>query len=643
MLNFEQLPVHIYFFAAVLGLLSLSFLMFFFAPSLVVSWRISRVIRRLRALEGKPAADMPAIFAKSGALEHLWHEYADSLHRQSETRFRSTVPASLMFAPESIIDTPLRTEFFKHLPGLFTGVGIIGTFYGLIIGLQAFEISENPVIVRNSLNHLLHGVWEAFLVSVSAITLAMIITFIEKLILSRLNTKVDQLTQLLDNLFEGGASEEYLARLVRATEASSGQTATLLKNELQQMLSELLEKQIAASNASNAALGASLSKSIEISLKQPLSEIASALKATRNEQQDTVQKMLTSVLNQFSEQLKEMFGSQIGGINSLQQQTIQSLQAATTTLQHMSAEMQAAGKHNSENLTHQLSKAMEGAESQQRVMNEKLSVFIEQVRQLLEQTQGATQQGLQRALDGLSERMGVIIDELGSQVRSASSASKQQQEDLAARSQAFAGQFSGQVSELVGGVNLAIVEMKSSVQAMRIATSETLVKLNSGADTLYLAAKDFAKAGEGVNATMDKSALVAGQLTQAATAVSTATMSLSTVFAEYQASRNAMVELVSAMQLIVDQARRDAAMSHDVLSRIEAATAKLVVAQQQADSYLEKVSDVIAQSHESFSAGMTKAVGEANREFHQALADSVKLLREGIQELEDTLGSVSTQ
>jgi hypothetical protein len=38
---------------------------------------------------------------------------------------------------------------------------------------------------------------------------------------------------------------------------------------------------------------------------------------------------------------------------------------------------------------------------------------------------------------------------------------------------------------------------------------------------------------------------------------------------------------------------------------------------------------------------MTRAVGEANRDFHQALSDSVKLLREGIHELESTLDAAT--
>jgi ABC-type transporter Mla subunit MlaD len=114
------------------------------------------------------------------------------------------------------------------------------------------------------------------------------------------------------------------------------------------------------------------------------------------------------------------------------------------------------------------------------------------------------------------------------------------------------------------------------------------------------------------------------------------------MFADYQGTRDSMIELVGSLQLLVEQVRREASLSGEVITRIESATAKLVAAQQNADSYLTKVSEVIAVAHESFSEGMVKAVGEANRDFHQALSDSVKLLREGIHELESTLDAATS-
>jgi len=276
----DELPLHAYLFATILGLLATSFLAFFFFPSFLVSARLSKVIKKIEALDGKPNGKLDDLFHKTGVLEHLWREYSDTLHKQTEldprtgqqrvVRLRSTVPAEMYFRSEIIVDTPLRTEFFKHLPGILTGVGIIGTFYGLLIGLQAFQISENAIIVRNSLNKLLHGVWEAFLVSVSAIALAMLVTLIEKLCITRLNAKVEKLVQLLDGLFEAGAGEEYLARLVKASESSASQTAILkdaLVGELKQILTELTERQITAASVSTSALGAVFNKSHQDSQK----------------------------------------------------------------------------------------------------------------------------------------------------------------------------------------------------------------------------------------------------------------------------------------------------------------------------------------------------------------------------------------
>ena len=645
-----NLPQHIYVFAAILGVLLLSFLIFFFLPSIFVSRRLTATVRKLGALNGKPSSNMDRIFEKTGVLEHLWQEYSDTLHRQTGIdpntgqtveRLRSTMPAGTIFRPEIIVDIPLRADFFKHLPGLFTGVGIIGTFYGLLIGLQAFEISENAIIVRNSLNKLLHGVWEAFLVSAAAITLAMVITFIEKLIVAHLNAEVEKIVQLLDALFEGGAGEEYLARLVKASEASSNQTASLLKGELRQMLAELLEKQITATNAASATLGDRIVGSIETGLKEPLGEIARSLKGVRSDQEAAVQSLLTSVLQGFSQQMKELFGNQIAGINGLQQETIQALQAAVVTLEQMAANVEAAGKRGTSEMAEQLATAMAEAEARQRTMNDKMAEFIDQLRQAVASSQGETQVKLQATLDELSTRMGALIEGLSIQLREAADAGIRQQENLNERSRTIVGQFGGKAEALAEGFSRAVAEMKAAVLAMRNTTGEALSKMNNSADTLYLAAKDFAAAGQGVTATLEKSSQVANQLAQAAGSVSAASKGLSGMLADHQSVRDSIAGMVSSMEAIVEQARREASMSSDVITRIEEAAAKLVEAQKEADSYLARVSEVLGEAHQSFSDGMTKAVGEANRDFHQALSDSVKLLREGVQELEDTLGTAA--
>lgn len=639
------LPQHIYIFAAILGVLLLSFVIFSFIPSFVVSRQLTQVNKKLAALNGKPDGSLEQIFQNNGVLEHLWQEYADSLHKQTgegqAIRLRSTMPAGVVFRPDILVDIPLRADFFKHLPGLFTGVGIIGTFYGLLIGLKSFVVSENTVIVRDSLTRLLHGVSEAFLISASAITLAMIVTFIEKLVVSRLNAKVEQLVQLLDGLFEGGAGEEYLARLVLASEASSAQTSGLLKGELKQMLTELSEKQIAAANAGSLALGNRIAASIEEGLKAPLIDIADSLKLARDDQGESLHTMLATMFDNFNNQMKALLGSQASDMSSLQKQTIEALQATVVRLEAMAAETGAAGRQSADAMAEQVAAVVAAAEARQAVMNDKLGEFVEQMRQAASQSQTEAQGQLQSALNELSGRMGSVVDSLGAQVSSATDATMRHQQEMEAQNQAVVGQFSSQIADMVEGVKQAVVEIQSAVTVMHNTTGEAMSALNTSADTLYLASRDFARAGQSVSSTMEKSAAVAAQMLQAADTVSSASNGLGDLFGDYQSSRDAMLAQMHALQLLAEQVRRDASMSGEVLEKIELATAGLVNAQKDADSYLSKISDVISVAHQSFSEGMTRSVGEANREFHQALSDSVKLLREGIHELESTLDAAT--
>ncbi len=636
MMILTDLPQHVYIFAAILAVLLLSFVTFSLIPSFAVSRQLSAVIKKLILLNGKPDDSLAAIFSNKGVLEHLWQEYADSLHKQTEglsIRLRSTMPAGVVFRPDILVDIPLRADFFKHLPGLFTGVGIIGTFYGLLIGMKSFVVSDNSIVVRESLTRLLHGVSEAFLISASAISLAMIVTFIEKLVASRLNAKVEKLVQLLDGLFEGGAGEEYLARLVQATESSSVQAAGLLKGELKQILDELIDKQILAMNAGSTALGERIAASIEEGMKAPLAAINDSLKNKQSDQGAALQIMLKAVLDDFGGQMKSLFGGQ----GSLQQQIIAALEATVVKLESM-----AAGPSSMDTLVAQIAKSNAAAESREALMLEKLVEFVEQMSLAASQTQTDGQAQLQGALNEMSARMGSVVDSLSAQVLSATDVSRRHQQEMESQSQNAVGQLSDQIALMIEGVSQSVAQINSAVAVMHATTTEAMSAFNTSAETLHLASRDFAQAGQSVSATLDKSALVADQLVQAAGSVVTASSGLGEMFGDYKAAREAMVEQVRSLQLLAEQVRRDASMSGEVLARIESATGKLIAAQKDADDYLSRISDVIAVAHQSFSEGMTRAVGEANREFHLALSDSVKLLREGIHELESTLDAATS-
>ncbi len=182
-------------------------------------------------------------------LASLWAEYSEALQGMPVAapveparikQWRSAALAETYFSEHALVDSPLQSDFYKHVPGILTGLGIIGTFSGLIMGLVHFDVS-NPETTQTQLSLLVQTVGQAFFVSAAAISLAMLFTWIEKSLLTARYAQVETLQHLIDSLFEGSSGESYLERLVAAAEAQAVASHEMLR-EMRRTLSELSGK-----------------------------------------------------------------------------------------------------------------------------------------------------------------------------------------------------------------------------------------------------------------------------------------------------------------------------------------------------------------------------------------------------------------
>jgi len=198
-------PLHTMLIGGVLALLLIGFLSAFLWPGLALRARLARAARAVQARREQSLDVVGQIFHGDTGLLRAWQEYLNQVRTAPDAQGRSRefalVSAAAIFDPQVLTQSRLRLEFFKNLPGMLTGLGIIGTFTGLIMGLRQFRISQNPSVVQTSLEALLGGVWEAFLVSALAIGLAILVTMIEKLTLSSIARQADTLAHALDGLY----------------------------------------------------------------------------------------------------------------------------------------------------------------------------------------------------------------------------------------------------------------------------------------------------------------------------------------------------------------------------------------------------------------------------------------------------------
>src|SRR5450830_307559 len=119
---------HMVLVGAFLVIITIDFLVRFVGQSTKLSRELNQSLTALRAIRSKIKGDVTELGeigekAMSGpALSHLWSEYSKTLHPQRDddehgqsriVRWRSTALAESFFTEQAIVDSRLKTEFYK--------------------------------------------------------------------------------------------------------------------------------------------------------------------------------------------------------------------------------------------------------------------------------------------------------------------------------------------------------------------------------------------------------------------------------------------------------------------------------------------------------------------------------------------------
>lgn len=692
---------------------------FFFIQFLRPGWRVGRELRdarqRLEQLKATgPVLDLDRVrddAMVSDALRHCWDEYRDTLHGQKQanvigvmevSRWRATSMANAFFTDQGLIEAPLRTEFYKHLPGILTGLGIIGTFSGLIVGLQGFKVSDDASVVRGSLETLIVSVGGAFMVSGIAIALAMAVTTIEKSLINGRYTELERLCSLIDSLFDTGAGEEYLQRLVEASETSATQAMQMkesLVTDLKQVLSELTQQQIATMTSTSQALGQSITNSLTEGLADPLTRISHAVQQVGNSQGEAVNKLLTDVLGNFTEQMHSMFGSQMRGMSEMLVQTANTIQTASQRFDQLAGQIQQAGTGAADAMAQRMDDALQQMQARQTEANDQMRLFIDQLKDSVAQGQSesaeltmgmmrelsdstsalvqglrdqahAAQQTHSQQQSATSERLNSFLDQMQASVARSQSetadatqrllgqlgdsasgmvqtlqaqAQKAQEEhtnrqsELTAKSGELLEEQSAQIARLADAVQQASVSMQNAVERLQTRAQASIDSMGQGAEKLYGASSRLGDNLDRMKTNSDGLNDMADKLTGSATTLVTVLAATQQVLGDQRVVRDALASLVGDLRETIELAKREASMSSGLVDSLQAASQRLTEAQRTTETYLQGVTDVLGEAHGAFAQQMMATMREGNKAFHEELAHATGLLKGAILDLGDVL------
>jgi hypothetical protein len=639
---------------SVISIFLISFLVKFVSPARKLQKSLKLAISSLEKTEPNTAPHKVAdIFVKERILLGLWKEFEKTLHEQRELRngelqttaVFSTVTADAYFNPESVFEGPINSEFFKHLPGVLTGFGIIGTFLGLIQGLHSFASIQlgNSQATQLGLQDLMNSVSGAFIVSTAAIVSAILITIVEKYLIKALTADVQELVQTIDQLYDAGASEDYLARLVKATEDSSAQTRVLkdaLVQELGDLLRELTAAQIKASVENTGALGTTIGQSITESLKGPMETVAEIVKGASGDQSATASKLLQEVMTSFSQKLSDLFGSQITDINKLNQETAVSIKNAMGEIQKLVSSLESSGQKAADQMAEKMFTALEKMSAKQEAIDGQTAAFVNELKKIIVEGQSEAQNKMIETMSSMSEQIIKLTEQMGTEQNIINERSDTREKEMSSRAQNIVSGMTESVKSAVEEIAKASVSISDSVSSLSKTTTSAIDRMNTGAELIAVASQEFSDAGTKVGNVLSQSTSLVDRIMSSSRSIETSTNALEESLRDYKLQRSSITEMLSEIKNTVELAKKEAGLTADVLEKLERATTQLGQAELAAEAYLANVSKVLAESHESFTREMNNSVNSSNREFHNNLKTAVDLLATTIGDLEASLGSV---
>lgn len=569
--------------------------------------------------------------------KHLWAEYEDTLHlvRASDgspVSVRATTTSEIYFSKESVVDTQIDADFFRHLPGILTGVGIIGTFSGLVWGLLQFS----PVEPDKTLALLLHEVTSAFIGSGVAILAAIGITYFEKTTLNKCYRLLETVNNRIDDLFSKGVGEEYLYRLVSASEKSSANTASLkdaLIDDLKQLMHEVADKQINAQLQSAQNMSSQIAGAIKESLEAPMKDLMDVVAKASGEQGGAVTGMLENLLSAFMAKIDETFGSQIQNINLAIQKSSDSMTMVQEAMTRLITDISGAGQKATSEMSAKMEESMSKAALAQEQMNQQLRSFVEELRKLILEQQSQTKQAMDETMQKILSELEKSISVISTAREEQAAADKARTERMVAQTEGLYSGLTDNVVQLMDDVKVAAFKTEENIRAIQNAATGAISGMNDGALVMRDAADRFTKAGDSIGGVFDKSREVTDQLAQTASTLQLASASVRTAFEKYDESRESVQGYVLQLQNLVDNAKKEAGLSSQMLADLERILSSLQTAEKQSTDYLNQVNAALKGSFQQFGQEMVAQVDALKVSSDTLLSGSLNALEGAVQSM----------
>lgn len=161
----------------------------------------SQAVLKIRMLHSDQEEDLLGELCEEEILfgeKHLdaaFQKFKDELNEVYKTnkQLRGNIQE---YINRDIIDEVIHAHFLSQVSGIMTGLGILGTFIGLSIGLNSFDLTGNAAEVEGKIQSLMEGIKVAFHTSVCGLIYSLLFNYFYRETYADLGNALDEFLEL---------------------------------------------------------------------------------------------------------------------------------------------------------------------------------------------------------------------------------------------------------------------------------------------------------------------------------------------------------------------------------------------------------------------------------------------------------------
>lgn len=156
--------------------------------------------------------EISSFLNKGHFFENQWSEFSETiiLGNEDESTAYNTEQSENYFNKTSLLEYSIDTNHFTSIPGVLTGIGLLGTFISILIGLYHVHIEGTEV---TGIEELINGLSGKFISSILGLSTSIIFNSFLNQHLRNIENQIFKLQHKLNSLFARNLSEKTMLKI----------------------------------------------------------------------------------------------------------------------------------------------------------------------------------------------------------------------------------------------------------------------------------------------------------------------------------------------------------------------------------------------------------------------------------------------